>query len=98
MKVGEGLYGLRHEREIASAALLRQLLHEIEETGREDRGTEEAKEDTGADEVITHVLVFPFLAALTQTREHLPQLSEMSYNVLLYSLQRHLYVKLFHKL
>ena len=64
MKVCEGLYRLRDERQIPCAAWLRQLLHEVEETGREDGGTEEAQEDTRADEVIAHVLMFPLLTAL----------------------------------
>lgn len=74
VEVGEGLDGLRDEGEVASTALLRQLLHEVEQTGRQDSRAEEAQEYTRTDEVVTHVLMLPFLTPLSQTREHFPQL------------------------
>ena len=69
-KVGDGLQGLGHKRELPGRLLLRILLRQIEQIGRQNGGTKEAQENAGTDQDVAHLVRLAVLQAL------LPQLGK----------------------
>lgn len=73
-EVGQVLNDLGDEGEGTGSAVVRVLLHEAEERGGHDGGTEEAEEQGGADEALADVLVPSGQTLLLPCCKHLLQL------------------------
>lgn len=73
-EVGQVLGDLGDERECARRAVVRVLLHEVEERWRHDGRAQEAQEERGADQTLADVRPAAAAALLSPRREHLFQL------------------------
>lgn len=73
-EVGQVLCDFGDECERACCAVVWILLHQIEQRGGHDGGTEEPQKQGGADETLADVGATPVAALLTPRRKHLFQL------------------------
>lgn len=74
-EVGQVLRDLSDERESARRAVVRVLLHQVEERRRHDGGAEKAQEQGGADQTLADVQTTPVVAFLPPGCKDLLQLS-----------------------
>ena len=73
-EVGQVLCDFSDECERACCAVVWILLHQIEQRGGHDGGTEEPQKQGGADQTLADVWATPVAALLTPRRKHLFQL------------------------
>lgn len=74
-EVGEVLRDLGNEGERARCAVVRILLHEVEERRGHDGGTQKAQEERGADQPLTDIRPAAVTALLPPGCKHLLQLA-----------------------